>query len=572
MQNRCSLLALWIGALLLAQPGQAQKHPFQPLIDSPLSTYASPSGMALWADYDGDDDLDLLVAENLMPDRIFVNDGLGGFSIVDVNLSPAGELVSAAFADLDNDGDLDLPTTSLTRGTMYAGKGAGALVYVQSILEAYGSRDITVADLENDGDLDLFLARHDNQPNVLLRNTGIGFVPVEEGDVHGVANTSNSSCWSDYDNDGDSDLYVVNSEGDASILYRNDAGVLISVPDPVITSNTAAASSCVWVDFDRDCDFDLFVTYPNGVANQLFEYEEGSFTLRDESALASTDDAFNQAWGDIDNDGDEDLIVVRRYEPTAIFLNDGDGGFEEILLDRQYTQTVWAFNAGLADYDEDGDLDLFIPTGDTAFEFNRLYANTTDASANWLQIRLHGIESNRFGIGARVEAHATIQGVPTKQVREMRTHIGRRTQGGLRVHFGLADASVVDSLIISWPSGIRQVVENPGINAIVEIVEPMPTSVAPGGPASPITALGVYPNPARHRVAIEIQNAGTGLVTMELFDVRGRRVWWFVQVAEAGELVRRTWPEGSRDVSPGIYTLRVHSGGDVVSRRLTILR
>ena len=584
MRHSCfSLLVAFV--LFLSLPSAwAQEHPFQPLLDSPLSTYASASVTALWADYDGDLDLDLLVGDSFGLDKLFVNEGAGGFSLIEEDFSQFGALNNGVWADLDNDRDLDFAAGSLSPSSLFVNQGAGELAYVASALDEYDDvRDVTAVDLDNDGRLELLLSRRDAQPNVLLRNTRRrGFVLDERGDFDNTANTANATCVSDYDGDGDQDAFVVTSGEEPNELLRNDDGTLVHIDGGDTTTDLYASPSCAWADYDNDGDFDLATVSAGDASNRLFRNDGTALVEVTEIAgLGGVTDSFNLAWGDVDHDADMDLLVVGRYEAATIYLNQGDGSFVPMPFDSEYTSQVWIVAAGLGDYDDDGDLDLFVAAGNSdADEYNRLYRNTTDEQGNWLQVRLTGVRSNRDGVGARIEAYAEVDGQPLRQVRELRTHNGRHAQSGLRAHFGLGDAAALDSIVVYWPSGVRQVVEQPSINTILQVVETRQRRSASSMVTNQSVQAGlvsfaipsVYPNPTTGAATIEVQAEEQGPVTMEIFDMRGRRVWSFMQVAEAGEVLRVTWPADSRELAAGTYTVQIRARGQLATRQLTLIR
>jgi hypothetical protein len=172
------------------------------------------------------------------------------------------------------------------------------------------------------------------------------------------------------------------------------------------------------------------------------------------------------AWGDYDNDGRLELYVgtIQTDRRGRLFRSVGDGDFVEInsVVPAQETgnfRPVWV------DYDNDGDLDLFA----AAFNqnINRLYQNNGNTN-HWLKVRLKGTQSNSHGVGARVFATAAIGG---QTVRQMRQITAQASIQELEAHFGLGDATNVETLRIEWPSGHVTEIHEVASKQILNITE-----------------------------------------------------------------------------------------------------
>lgn len=345
-------------------------------------------------------------------------------------------------------------------------------------------RDIAFADYNNDGRLDAYTGH-----THLYTGSGSGssrdFDETTPTSFSGVSNSNRSDCisWVDYNNDGLMDIFVTNSNGTTTnYLYRNDGGGVFtsvtSTPDLVASQNSYG---CAWGDIDNDGDMDVWVSNAN-VADRLFlNNGDGTFT-RVTSGPVVTDHAANQAgaeWADYDNDGDLDLFVP-AFNTNYLFDNNGDGTFTRNITEIPATDlSVESYGAAWADFDNDGDLDLFVPTGygnpNDLFYLNN--ANPSETSnRNYLKLVCVGVTSNKSAIGARVYVKANVNGNNIWQMREIN---GNSTRGGNNggvsgrvVHFGLGDATQIDSLKIVWPaSSTEQVFLNVHVNKFARVFE-----------------------------------------------------------------------------------------------------
>jgi hypothetical protein len=187
--------------------------------------------------------------------------------------------------------------------------------------------------------------------------------------------------------------------------------------------------------------------------------------------------AFDCAWGDYDNDGFLDLFLAQGANPgdgfkNILYHNNGNGSFTRVLTGSLVNDpSVTPPGCAWGDYDNDGFLDLFVPNGsDGAPATNLLYRNNGNSNA-WIKIRLTGTASNRSAIGAKVRLQATISGKTMWQLREINSGTGF-SGGPLEAHFGLGDATNIDTVRIEWPSGTVQEFQNVAVKQILPITEP----------------------------------------------------------------------------------------------------
>jgi hypothetical protein len=310
---------------------------------------------------------------------------------------------------------------------------------------------------------------------------------ITTGPIYTSGGGSIGCAWADYDGDGDLDLFVANSGPSQSVLqkdvlFRNDGnGVFtrILTGAPVAVGGHSVGVS--WGDYDNDGDLDLFVTdvFDN---NRLYRNDgpNGFVRITEGAIVNDGGNSIGAAWGDYDNDGYLDLFVSRtRWDYTAennlLYHNEGDGTFSKVTTGAVVNDVARSFGCAWADFDNDGDLDLFVANGGSmglsSPEPGFLYRNDGGTN-NWIHVRLVGTVSNRSAIGAKIRVKATIQGKTFWQLREISGGSGYCSQNDLRAHFGLGNATNVEVVRIEWPSGIVQELRDVRAKQILTVTEP----------------------------------------------------------------------------------------------------
>ena len=360
MLTRAVVFLLSMSICVVAQVSQPSFEPMQPGLLGAPSAFTNA-----FADYDNDGDLDLFVGFDGTPNRLYRNDkGVLSDVAAAAGVADARPTRAVAWGDFDADGDSDL----LVGFTPSPGA---------SVLKVYRNDAGTFADA-----------------------TATSGLLVATGAVR-------QSVWVDVDADGDLDLFVAYRDR-ANALYRNDAGKFSDVAPAMGLADPRRTVGAVWFDFDEDGDLDLADANMDGDANGLFRNDAGKFTDVAESA--------GVAWGgrapklagngtvrvcapDLDNDGRFDLFAA-NYGPLGFFSNRGKGAFEDrgaawgIAIDSRYDACAFA------DFDHDGRLDLYVNgtvTGGASWQ-DSLFRNTgsamqdvTPASIRKLQAD-HGVQ------------------------------------------------------------------------------------------------------------------------------------------------------------------------------------
>lgn len=452
---------------------------FTKITDGSIVNDGGDSVSCAWGDYDGDGFLDLAVANaSGQNEFLYHNNGNGAFTKVAIGpLVTSGHNSTAlAWADFDNNGTLDLFVANYDNQNSFLfqniGNGAFLQVTNGSAVNTGGlSAACAWADYDNDGNLDLFVANNSTNGNFLYHGNGDGtFDRVTTGAISTDRLAAFSDgVWGDYNNDGKPDLFLC-TDGGNNALYRNEGnGEFTRITSGIIV-NDGPSSSAAWADYDNDGYLDLVTTH-SGEPHLYHNNGAGGFTVTALSTPGKT--LTGCAWGDYDNDGFLDLFLTEREgHGSVLFHNNGDGTFARVTTGSLVNDAAFSWGARWGDYDNDGFLDLFVCNrpDSSGFANNFLYRNNANTN-HWVKANLIGTRSNRSGIGAKVRLKADIGGREMWQLREVASG-GGYGQASLDVHFGLGDATNVESLTIEWPSGIVQEIHDLSPNRSLSIVEP----------------------------------------------------------------------------------------------------
>lgn len=433
----------------------------------------SGDGIAL-AMVDLDDAVDGIASDLSIGPQFFSNQGNNVF--VNENsmagLDSVAESRAIVVADFSRDGISDVLILHSSGFRLMIDSGDG------TFSEAVGASTVladpktcTVGDLDLDGDLDVYVVNLGENQLYLNRMSEGGALEFEEAaDANGLNDSGNgeSAFLADINQDGALDCYVTNV-GEVNALFLNDQAGNFTKPMPGSEAIPADSFGVAGGDVNNDGYMDLYVTNGDGVDTLLLNNGDASFADITDTALTGIE---NTASGrsvqmfDYDHDGWLDLFVSNMGSQNLLYHNDGDldangiwdGTFSDATEDGGVGGIAegTGMGAALADFDADGDLDIWQVNGTQPFSLYRNnllepnIAPTSLAARNWLKVDLQAGEMASDPFGARVEL---IRDGSVWQTRQLHSVSGWRSQNDPHLHFGLESDLNVEEVRVHWPSG-----------------------------------------------------------------------------------------------------------------------
>ncbi len=409
----------------------------------PLKTDRFTSGGAAWGDYNNDGYLDMLVAN---PNTKQTGSGFGKTYYAETKLYINNQ--NGTFSDVASLGDLGAETS-----------GSGLSSWDSPIADVW-------ADTDNDGWLDVL------QSNATIGGNARNFTAYtnnQDGTFTLLSNNITSQgtssragmAWADFDEDGDMDVVTLSGAiAQHTVLWvfngTNFDSTHILVGGGANGPNTQTGT---WLDYDNDGDLDFYVgtgaNDSNGPEiNHLFRNDTG-ILVEVTSATVGTwlddlDFSLASTAADFDNDGDIDIFEGTDNQGSYhnhLYENNGDGTFTE-NLSTTLSDSGFARSGAFADMDNDGDMDLMLGREGPNF----LYKNN-GSSNGWMEIlcKGDGTSVNNSAIGALVKVNATIGGINYTQIRDVSAETGRGSHNMLRTHFGMGNATSAANITVRWP-------------------------------------------------------------------------------------------------------------------------
>ena len=465
--------------------------------------------------------------------RLFRNNGDGTFTDVTekAGLQGIGYSMGVAAGDYDNDGFVDLYVTGVNRNQLFHNNGDGTFTDVTEKAGVSGmvpkiGKAWSVAagwfDYNNDGLLDLFVVNYLNYniktathcvqqglpvycspvdflgtPNILYRNNGDGTFTDVSGQSHisQYVGKGMGLAFADYDNDGFTDIFVSNDTFENYLFHNNGDGTFTNVAllAGVAYNSFGKAIAGMGTDFrdiDNDGKPDIFETAMFGEGFPLYKnLGDGHFQDVTAAAGLSALTSRSTAWGvgilDFDNDGNKDLFTAnadildnamelahRPFAlPNQVFRNKGGMTFEDLSSKAGTAFSVPAAHRGAAfgDLNNDGKIDVVVTVlnGPPEIWMNRSGAQNGGNRNHWIILKLVGVKSNRDGLGTKVKLTTSLG----TQYNQATTAVSYNSSSDKRVHFGLGSAGVVDSIELTWPSGVKQVLKNVKADQVLAVME-----------------------------------------------------------------------------------------------------
>ncbi|MEO5777833.1 MAG: FG-GAP-like repeat-containing protein [Flavobacterium sp.] len=419
---------------------------------------------------------------------------------------------SIAAGDYDNNGFNDLVYGSGSGVAFLKANSDGTGYATDRKTQNYLVQRTNFVDINNDGKLDAF-ACDDNAPNRYYMNDGINLNHIQGGIGDFPSGGNYASNWFDFDNDGDVDMYLAKCGQGGSGVGGNIDMLLKNNGDGTYTNIAAAANMAnpeqTWSgacgDFNNDGWIDVVVgvnSGSNGYSNVKRNNGDGTFTSVTTGSGYDTETNLGREYvaQDFDNDGFLDVLG------SGYNIMFGDGNFHFTPNPNMYIMS--AYDRPVGDLNNDGFLD--IQNGNNVM-FNNGNAN------KWLNVNLQGVDSNRNGIGARVEIHGTWG----QQIRYVQSGTGFQNMSTLMAHFGIGAATTIDEVIIKWPSGIIDTLNNVSPNQNLLVVEGSTLAINSFNNG----VFSIYPNPAKNVVNILLQdNLNVMLKSALVYDLTGKIV------------------------------------------------
>ncbi|WP_309642156.1 FG-GAP-like repeat-containing protein [Flavobacterium sp.] len=455
---------------------------------------------------------------------------------------------SIAAGDYDNNGYNDLIYGSGSGVTFLKANATGTAYTTDRKTQSYLVQRTNFVDIDNDGKLDAF-ACDDNAPNRRYMNDGTNLNHIQGGIGDFASGGNYASLWSDFNNDGKIDMHLSKCGqggsgvgGNINQMFQNNGdGTYTNIAPTANMADPEQTWSSAVGDFNNDGWMDVIVgvnSLSNGNTNVKRNNGDGTFT----SVTAGSGYDLITTTGreyvahDFDNDG---FLDVLNSGSTIMF---GDGTFH--FTPNPNTYPLSTVDRPVGDLNDDGFLD--IQNGNNVL-FNNGNAN------HWLKLNLQGVQSNRNGIGARVELY----GAWGKQIRDVESGTGFQNMSSLNTHFGIGTETAIDKVVIKWPSGTVDTIFNPSSDQSLLVVE---GSTLLAVNQSKNDTFTVYPNPVNDVINVKLYNPSMVISNASIYDLNGKLILspnFINQTIDVKSLTTGTYLLILKDAQGNAYTQKI---------------
>ncbi len=549
------------------------------------------SGLSI-VDYDGDGRDDIFITRRNRNNQLFKNNGDGSFMDVaeTAGLDFVGMSYQSIWADYDGDGDMDC---YLTLGDepdrLYQNQGDGTFTNVAAsagIAVSALPASAIWGDVNGDDLLDLFVFNIDAD-DVFFLNMGDGTF-TDYSPTAGIAQNrlTMGGTFIDFDQDGDLDLYLSHDGEEGNFMYENDGeGHFTDVTEALSMHTKSEAMGVSVGDFNNDGWPDLFLT--NRLENFLFRNNEGkSFTeIGAEAGVDDTGMGWGVSWLDFDNDGLLDLYVANDSyysdHPNLLYRNRGDEIFEIMDSEAAIASEKGSFSTAIADLDQNGFPELLVANRGNV-DRAELFVNEVENEHHWVVFRLSREAPGLPTIGAQVRVVTNL----ATHTRYLFSGTSWAADDSKALLFGLGAAESISKVTVRWPNGESmeyqgidfdksynlsdqgnatelsyeiaplQVEDNPGDDEIITSLEPNLS----------FESLKLYPNPSAGSLQLNLHTQSAGSVKIDLISPVGTTIQ---------NLYDRNLPAGDHNLSlylpktgANFYLLRLSLAKQVYFRKI----
>lgn len=497
---------------------------------------SSSTRLPIAGDYNNDSYLDLFLGALNGNSFLYENNGDGSFSDVTAQsgIVTNGGIRGGAWHDVNNDGWIDLYVGRLTEyNYFFKNNGDGTFTDIAQNINADGPQNgglvmgLSFVDYDNDGDEDLFITQDNNMGNILLRKQNSGsFIDVSASAGVDLPVMGMGVAVGDYDRDGWLDIYTSNLYQN-SLLRNSPQGYFNDVADSAGVEDIPG--SMAWGTFFFDADNDGWV--------DLFNNNESGF-------------------GNI---------------PNSFFRNLGDGTFEDL----SEASGLQSYNNGIGcafgDLDNDGDLDI-VAAGHSSVEGSILLYRNDSSINNWVQFDLRTNGLSPFAIGAKVELY-TQSGI---QLNVVTAGNGYCSQNTFIQHFGLGIDISIDSVVVNWPDTEREMFIIPAINQRYLLNKGTGNAVQLSVKHTVIPKehkiINIYPNPFNlaTTILLQIVDLHEDQYRVRIYDVRGKLVETLLNEPLGPGKNELVW--NAYQIPSGVYFIQLETPYSVDARKSILLK